>query len=1097
MQIAGIHNHSYYSPLDGFCSPKEMVERAKEIGMDFISITDHGTLAGHRDFQRACKEGGIKPGLGEELYYSETNRYDKRTKASRQDGTSTYVHLIAVATSDKGLRNLQAIDREAWLAYHYKPRMDWELLEQYNEDILFTSACMGGLLGKAINDRQDYTYAYEQAKKFKDLLGDRYYIELQGHNPPKLNHDLLELADELSIKALIAEDSHYASPDQKEMQEIFLILSTHPKMNREANLDLASKMELLDRLNYLYPDRKMSFQHINLFIAGYELRRDEMLMMDIDREDIYKNTLEFGDRVENYTYLEGLDTLPVLYDNPAQVLREKVYAGLKKLKLDDKPEYIERAEHELNLVESKGFPNYFLVVEDAVAWSKKQGIRSGKGRGSAAGSLICYSTGITGLDPLEYNLLFERFLDPDRDDMPDIDWDIMDSRRHEVKQYLTEKYGHVASISNINKYKGKKALKDAGRAIGVKFSEINKAMKILNGIDEITGHDVIAEFKASKDAREFNQRYPEVADIAAKLYGRINGYGTHAAGLVIANKPLSDYAPIETRKQTGSDERMEVVGLDKVECESLGLIKMDLLGLSTLTIIDDAIQMIKENKGIIVDIDALTFDDPRVFNLVSDGRTLGVFQFEQPASTKLCTRLKPNCFDDFVVINSLVRPGAWDAIGEEYLASKKGKRKVEVIHDDVKYFMDSTFHLPLYQEQLMKLCVDLAGMTPGQANDVRRGVGKKKREIIDKFKPMFVDGASKKIDKTRAERLWESFEAAGAYMFNTSHSAAYSVLSYQTAWLKVNYPLEFMCAILRNESDSSKVTDCLLECKQMGIKIKFPHINHSFARFTVEEDGLRMGLSGVKYISDISANKIINYRPFETYDHFKKKVLEKGSGLTSRVLSSLNSFGGASFDDNPVPEDYRSHLYDTLGIPAFEAKLITSKMRDSLRNLEDYEDDETFVCMAMVKQIKRGEGWARVDMVDSTGTTGVFADQDTTVEKGKMYVFLIGNNRIMKHISLDNANNESEDIIMDYLRRPILEEIPEGQHKILAAQARTTKTGKKIGYVVACNSEKQLSTFMVFEKNLNIVRAMCKIGTVRKLTVKKLKDGTYCIDGVY
>lgn len=410
-QIAGIHNHSFYSPLDGFCSPEEMVARAKEIGMDFLSITDHGTLASHRHFQRACKEGGIKPGLGEELYYSETNRYDKRTKASRQDGTSTYVHLIAVATSDKGLRNLQAIDREAWLAYHYKPRMDWELLEQYNEDILFTSACMGGLLGKAINDRQDYTYAYEQAKKFKDLLGDRYYIELQGHNPMKLNHDLLELADELGIPALIAEDSHYASPDQKEMQEIFLILSTHPKMNREANLDMASKMELLDRLNYLYPDRKMTFQHINLFIAGYELRRDEMLMANIDREDIYKNTLEFADRVENYTYLEGLDTLPVLYDNPAQVLREKVYTGLKKLKLDDKPEYIERAEHELNLVESKGFPNYFLVVEDAMAWSKKQGIRSGKGRGSAAGSLICYSIGITGLDPLEYNLLFERELE--------------------------------------------------------------------------------------------------------------------------------------------------------------------------------------------------------------------------------------------------------------------------------------------------------------------------------------------------------------------------------------------------------------------------------------------------------------------------------------------------------------------------------------------------------------------------------------------------------------------------------------------------------------------------------------------------------------
>ncbi len=1093
MQITGIHNHTEYSPLDSVATTDDVVKRAVELGMPAISITDHGTLAGHRSFQRSAKKFGIKPILGEELYYAETDRFDRRAKASRQDGTSVYVHLIALAMNDNGVRNLQAIDREAWLAFYNKPRMDWELLNAYNEDIIFTSACMGGLLSKAMNERKDYEYAYEQAKKFKNLLGDRYYVELQGHNPPQLNHDLLQLADELKIKAIIAEDSHYASPEQKEMEEIFLILSTHPKMNKEADLKKASKMELLDRLNYLYPDRPMSFQHINLYIGGYDLRKQECVVMGIEREDIFTNTAEIADRIQQYTYLEGQDTLPSLYENPDSAIRDKVVAGLNKKGLSSNQEYVKRVEHELEVITSKNFSNYFLVLEDAVSWSKKKGIRSGFGRGSAAGSLVCFALDITGIDPLEHNLLFERFLDAEREDYPDVDWDIQDSRRGEVKQYLTDKYGHVASITNINTYKGKGALKDAARALGVPYSEINKTMKKLDGFPEVTGNDVIDEFKRSSKA--FNEKYPDVATVAEKLLGRINGYSMHAAGVVIANKPISEYAPIETRKQTGSDERIEVVGLDKNECESVGLIKMDLLGLKTLTVVDDAIELIRKNKGIIVDLNKINMQDPDVYDMLSKGRTLGVFQCEAAPYTKLLVKMGCSDFNDLVVSNALVRPGAWNAIGEDYIMAKRGKKKGIKIHEDVSYFMDETQGYPIYQEQMMKLSVELAGFTVGESNILRKGIGKKKREIIDQFKPMFIKGASEKVSEKTAETLWVSFEESGAYAFNKSHAVAYSMLSFQTAWLKFHYPLEYMCALLSNESNNDAITDYLLECKQMGIKVKLPHISDSSIRFSIEGDALRMGLSNVKYISDIVAKRIISGRPYGSYEQFKSFVKTKGSGLNSRALSSLNAFGGASFDDNPIPEDFRRNLYEYLGIPAFDTNMITPRMKDQLRPLDEYDDTETFVCMGMVKNIKRGEGWARVDMVDSSGTAGAFAEQDTEVTKGKMYLFLIGNNRIMKYVNLEDVQEEDE-VLMDYLRRPVLEEVLPGQHKILFAKASTTKTGKKIAHVVVSDYEKNLQTLMVFANDLPLVRASCKIGSIRKINIGDFK-GTKFIKEAY
>jgi DNA polymerase-3 subunit alpha len=1107
MKYVNLHMHNEHSPMDGYSTIEQYMDRAKEIGMTSLAITDHGTTAGHREFQRQTKEAGIKPLLGVEAYFSPTDRFDRRAKKNREEADSIYNHLIIIAKDDKGLTNLQSANRVAWNeGFYLKPRWDMDLLKEYREGLVVTSGCLNGPIAQALfRENPDWELAEKWAREFKDVFGDDFYIEIQSHNPHEVNFGLLTIADKYAIKPIVTCDCHHASPEDKVMQEIFLILSTHPKAGKDVDLSKAQKMDLMERFDYLYPDRKMTFKNFDLYLQSYEEKLAAMVKVGIVSTDIYENTLEVADKVGDYTYAENLQTLPILVDDPDTELRNKVYAGLRKKGLHDKPEYTERAEHELKIILDKGFSVYFLILEDAMAWSKAKGIRSGVGRGSGGGSLVNYTLEITGLDPLKFNLLFERFLDPEREDWPDVDWDIQDNRREEIKAYLTEKYGHVANISTINTYKGKQSLKDAARALGVAFGEVNRAMKVLEGMDEVTGHDVIQEFKNSKDKRavEFIAKYPDVITVAEKLYGRVRGYGMHAAGIILANKPISDYAPIETRKPGASEERLEVVGVDYRECERIGLIKIDLLGVKNLTVVEDCLDLIIENKGIRVNLDDISYEESGVYQMLSEGKTLGVFQAEQPASTKLIMNMGLSNFNDLVVSNALVRPGAWNAIGTDYIKAKSGKTKGQKIHDDVKYFMDETFGYPVFQEQMMKLAIDLAGFTVVESNRLRRGIGKKKREIIDTFKVQFVEGASKKVTKQLAEKLWKSFEEAGAYAFVKAHSVAYSVLSYQTAWLKYHYPLEFMCALLRNEKSQDVITDYLLECRSMGINIKLPHINYSQSRFSVEGDSLRMGLSGVKYLSDKLSDRIIAARPFESYKQFKDHVLTKGSGLNTRVISALNKFGGASFEDNPKDVDpesdnyYRKNLYEYLGIPAFETNAITHQMRSMIRPLEEYTDDESFVIMAMVKGVKQKDNWKRIDLVDSSGTAGIFINPEVEIIKGKMYLMLIGNNSIMKAIDMDDLSTSSEDVLVDYLRRPKLSEIPEGQVKVLAAQGRKTKAGKNMATITVCDHNKELKSFMVFDSMFHKAKLMARIGVTRVITLGETKDGALYLKDIY
>jgi len=1096
LQYTNLHCHDYYSTLDGLSSPEEYMKRAKELGMTHLAQTNHGTLSGHRHFQRAAKEAGVVPILGVEAYISATDRFDKRAKGKRQDGTNIYNHIILLADGEEGLRNLNRLSHIGWSeGFYAKPRIDFEVLEEHKDGLIILSGCMNGLIAHSIRNG-NFEEADAWAIKFKEAFGSRFYMEIQDHNPVELNVALLDMADKYQIKPVITDDCHYADPKDKWIEEAFLILSANPKMNKDADLTKAQKMDLFERFNYLYPDRMMTFEQLDIYLAGYNDRKTHMENQGIDREDIFYNTQEIASRIGEYPYYEGLTTIPFNEDSH-DILINKCKNGMMKRGLDGKPEYEARLEHELKIISDKNFEPYFLVVSDALSWAKSQGIMVGPGRGSSAGSLVCYVMEITEVDPLKYGLLFERFLDPGRSDWPDIDTDIEDKRRNEVKTYLEKKYGNVAGISTLGIYKGKNALKDASRVMGVPFSEINKLMKVLDGVSESR---IVDEFEKNRETAEFRKKYPDVVKLARELLGRIKTIGMHPAGVIVSDKPISNYVGMETRSVPSADERIPVVAVDLSEADSIGLIKVDLLGLKNLTAIKDCVELIRERHSKIIDPWNLPLNDQKTFELLNKGLTAGVFQFEGASSTKLMGRIGPQNFNDLVITTSVVRTGAWKAIGEDYLATRRGEKRAIPIHESTREFTEETLYFVVYQEQLMRLCTDLAGMSVGDANKVRKITAKKQDpKLLAEYKQKFIDGATQKITRVKAEKIWEAFEIAAEYMFNKSHAVAYMLVSYATAWLKAHYPTEFMCALLRNEQDADKKTEYLLECKQMGIGIQLPHINTSEAKFKINGNDLQFGLSGIKYISDKVADNIMRYRPYANYEQFKNKVLEKGSGLNTRVLESLNAIGGAVFPDNPIRENYRDNLYAYLGIPAFETNMVTPRMKENMRKLEEYTDDETFICMAMVKSILKKDTWARLDLVDSTGVASVFVDPETHIEKGKMYVFLIGNNSIIKYISLNDLDsiNQADEAVLDYLRKLTYEDIEPGQYKVISGKQRTTKAGKKMAHIVFCDHEKNLMTLPVWPNMFMKARAVCTIGSIRAVDIGKMPDGTKFVKDVY
>ena len=1078
--------------MDGVATPEEYLDRAVTIGMPALAITDHGTLSGHREFYRLAKERGIKPILGIEGYMC-ADRFDKRERAERKDPLdNVYNHIVLLAKNKQGLENLNKINSIAWTeGYFRKPRFDFETLEKYKDGIIVTSGCLSGIVTKAV-ELEEFAKAKKYIKWFKDTFKDDYYIEIMPHNPQQVNMHLMDLADEFNIKIVVTPDCHHVDKSQKEIQELMLILNTHAKLEKSVTYEKSKKYnDMMTRLDYLYgKDRQMSFNKFNIHLLSGEEMLEEMQKQLFTRTDMFDATLEVMNKIEDYDIKEHLNLLPVQYKNPDQELANLAFAGLEEKRLTSSwlgnDTYEVRLMEEIEIIRDKKFAPYFLVVSNMINWAKKEGIRVGPGRGSSAGSLLCYLIGITEIDPIEHGLLFFRFINPERNDFPDIDTDIQDSRREEVKDYLVRQYRHVASIATFLEFTGKGIVRDVARVLNIPLSDVNKILKTVDTWDD---------FCTSKSTLEFREKYPEVEVYGEQLRGRIRGTGIHAAGIVTSKEPIFKHAPLETRSSPGSENRIPVVGVDMEEAERIGLIKIDALGLKTLSVLDDTIKMIEKNHFVKINPLEIDMEDPKVYEMISDGHTKGIFQCEATPYTNLIVKMGVKNLNELAASNALVRPGAMNTIGKEYVARKHGKQAVSYLHQILKPYTEDTYGCILYQEQVMQACVHLGQMSMSEADKVRKIIGKKKdAKEFDIYKERFITGASSYITPNQARDLWHDFEAHAGYSFNKSHAVAYSTLSYWTAWLKYYYPLEFMFALLKNEKNPDNRTEYLIEAKRMGIPVKLPHINDSGKDFQIEGKGIRFGLTAIKYISDKIADKYIAARPFKSYKDVEDFTFTKGNGVNSRALAAMNAVGSLTFLDNPRNDDQiKENLYEYLNLPEFNIN-IPSHYHAFIQQVDEFEEKGSFILMGMVKAIKRGKGWSRVEILDKTGSVGIFDEEGTTIETGRTYLVLANDNRIISSVPVDEIKQSSSALVkfLSYKQLPFKDE----EMFVVAFKPRTTKEGKKMASMTLANTSRELKSVLIFPTAFAKAYMNIKEGNSYNFVFGKTKDGTVILDDV-
>lgn len=1088
MTYIGLHVHSHFSLFDGIATPEEYIDRAAELKMPALALTDHGSLSGHREFYRMAKEKGIKPILGVEGYIT-TDRFDQRDNSLR-DGLLdlVYNHVIILAKDKVGLDNLNKLNEVAWTeGFYKKPRIDYEVLEKYSEGLIVTSGCLSGALAKAI-EAEEFAEAKRIIEWHKRVFKDDFYIEVMPHNPPEINHQLLALADEYGVSPVVTPDCHHAHTGQKEIQELKLVLNTYSnKVQKDVTYEKSCKYDnLVDRLDYLYGKRDISFTEYDIHLLSDEEMHNAMKAQGIDREDMYEATREIANKVQDYDIQDYVDLLPVQYKNPDEELKKLAIEGLVERGLEGKQEYLDRLEEELKIIGDKNFGPYFLVVRNMISWAKQEGIMVGPGRGSSAGSLLCYALKITDIDPIQHGLLFFRFINPERNDFPDIDTDIQDTRREEVKDYLVRQYRHVASIATFLQFKDKGVVRDIARVLHIPLTDVNKVMKLVDTWDD---------YCSSKQISWFRDKYPEIEKYGDQLRGRIRGTGIHAAGVVTAKEPIFRHAPMETRKSPVSGERIPVVAVDMEEAERIGLIKIDALGLKTLSVIQDTLAIIKDRSGKKIDLLSLNMEDSKVYEMLSSGYTKGVFQCEATPYTNLLVKMGVKNFAELAASNALVRPGAANTIGKDYIARKHGKQNISYHHQVMKAFTAETYGCILYQEQVMQACTELGGMSMADADKVRKIIGKKKdAKEFKQFQDRFVDGASRFISPNVALDLWHDFEAHAGYSFNKSHAVAYSTLSYWTAWLKTYYPLEFIYSILKNEKDKDARTEYLIEAKRMNIPIRLPHINESDIDFKIEGKGIRFGLSAIKFISENIASKYMKVRPFNSYKELEDFTFVKGSGVNSRSLQALRVIGAATFPDQPRnEEEIKENLYEFLNLPEFNIT-VPAHYHAFINDVSDFEEKGAFILMGMIKTIKRGQGWSRVEILDKTGSIGIFDEEHTSIEPGKTYLLLASDNRITTAIPIDELKGSDSALVkfLGYKQLPFSEE----EMYVVSFKPRITKAGKKMASLTVADSSRDLYPITVFPTAFPKAYMKIKEGSAYKFMLGKTKDGTTILEDV-
>lgn len=881
-EFTHLHVHTQYSILDGAASIAGILKAATKSGMKSIAITDHGNMFGVKLFHKKAKELGIKPILGVEAYVAKRSRFDKSDKDDRSGD-----HLILLAKNYEGYQNLMKIVSYSWIeGYYYKPRIDKELLEKYHEGIIACSACLGGELPQAVMN-SGYDAALEVANWFRGIFGDDYYMEMQLHhsgdakidsdifeNQAKVNEIIKKISQETGIKYIASNDVHFINAKDADAHDLLICLNTgkdidDPTRMRYTKQEFLKTPDEMEKLFKDYPEAIATTQEITEKIESYELNKKPIM---------------------------PIFPIPEGFEGEMDYLRHVTYEGAKERWRDGfSGDTKERVDFELGVIEKMGFPSYFLIVWDFIRAARDMGVSVGPGRGSAAGSAVAYCLKITNIDPVKYDLLFERFLNPDRISMPDIDIDFDEEGRAEVLKWVAKKYGEkrVAHIITFGTMAAKMAIKDVARVQKLPLPEADRLAKM---VPEKPGTTLA---KAFQEVPELNQERTSPNPLIAKtlgfaetLEGAVRQTGIHACGIIIAKDDLENYIPVSTHK----DAELLVTQYDGKHVEDIGLLKMDFLGLKTLSIIKDAQEYIQGSKGIDLDINAIPLDDAPTYELYSRGDTTALFQFESPGMKKYLRALKPNRIEDLIAMNALYRPGPLEYI-PDFIDRKHGRKKIEYDIAEMEEYLKDTYGITVYQEQVMLLSQKLAGFTKGQADTLRKAMGKKMIDMMAKLKADFIKGATERgHDAKVLEKVWSDWEAFAQYAFNKSHSTCYAYVSYQTAYLKAHYPSEFMAAVLsRNLSDIKKITTFMDECKRMGISVLGPDVNESNYKFSVNSKGdVRFGLGAVKGLGEGAVNAIIDARtkggPFkDIYDLVERVNL---SAANRKNLETLILAGG-------------------------------------------------------------------------------------------------------------------------------------------------------------------------------------------------------------
>jgi DNA polymerase-3 subunit alpha len=901
-EFVHLHCHSEYSLLDGAGRIKDMVKRAADLGMPALAITDHGVLYGVIDFYREARKVGIKPIIGCEVYVASRSRFDREAGRDAEQ-----YHLILLCRNQKGYQNLiEMVSRSYTEGFYYKPRVDHELLAQYSEGLIALSACVAGEIPRAIlNDNLDNARA--NIAFYEETFGKgNFYLEVQDHGMPEeklVCETLYRLSEEMGVPLVATNDLHYINKEDAAIQDVLLCIQTGRVINDE---------------------QRMRFPSSEFYMKSQE----EMAALFEGRPDLLENSIKIAQQCQvDFSFGEfHLPYFPIPQGyTPESYLGQLVHQRFALKYPDPSDDIVKRLEYELEMINKMGFAAYFLIVQDLVNWARANQVPVGPGRGSAAGSLVSYVLGITMLDPLKYDLLFERFLNPERVSMPDIDIDFCFEKRDQVIEYIIERYGadRVAQIITFGTMAARAAIRDVGRALDVPYGEVDKIAKMIPAELGVTIDRAleIAPDLGMAYRNDYNTR--RIIDIARALEGIPRHASIHAAGVVIGSETLSSLLPL----QKTSDGNI-ITQFTKETVEDIGLLKMDILGLRTLTVIDRAVRIIKETCGQQIDVDHLPLDDKAVYDLLSSGNTIGVFQLESSGMRRLLTELKPNWFEDIIAVNALYRPGPLGSgMIDDFINCKHGKQPIEYLHPMLKDILEETYGVMLYQEQVMRVASKLADFTMGEADELRRAMGKKKPEVLKAQRQKFINGASRHdIDESVAGRIFDLMESFAGYGFNKSHAAAYAMISFQTAYLKAHFPVEYMCAFLTSVIDhQDRVVFYLKECQRMGISILPPDINESFENFTVTGGNIRFGLGAIKNVGLNAVKCIVEARKngnFKSILDFCQRV--DGSVINRRALENLIMAG----------------CFDTLGITRKEALSIAGECAELAAQMKQSDSQQ-------------------------------------------------------------------------------------------------------------------------------------------------------------